>query len=200
MTTDNGTVRKFETGAKRDTAQDKLDFEGFLSPLVLERYAQYMHKHRKMADGSLRDSDNWQKGIPLSVYMKSTFRHFFDMWKEHRGLVTKDGLEEALCALLFNISGYLHEHLRSKAEEQPEVKTGTDPILKALLASRPQCPRRYSANVWEDRVHGLFKWVVTSTDITGNDARDEETGSCLTRRGAASSAEDCLRKATRVPT
>jgi len=111
MTQDNGQVRKFETGATRDTAQNKLDFEGFFSPLVMERYAEYMHKHRLMADGSLRDSDNWQKGIPLPVYMKSGFRHFFDWWKGHRGLPLKDCLEEVLCALLFNAGGYLHEIL-----------------------------------------------------------------------------------------
>lgn len=99
-------MRKFDTGATRDSDSEKLDFEGFLSPIVLERYAQYMHKHRKQADGSLRDSDNWQKGIPKDVYMKSMWRHFFAVWKSHRsGSVSKDDL----CALLFNVMGYLHE-------------------------------------------------------------------------------------------
>jgi hypothetical protein len=112
VTGDNGVVRVFETGALRDTAADKLDYEGFLSPLVLEEYAKYMHKHRKMADGSMRDSDNWQKGIPKTQYIKSTFRHFFDFWKEHRGLPTKDGLVAAALGVLFNVSGYLHEHLK----------------------------------------------------------------------------------------
>ena len=99
-------MRKFDTGATSDSDSEKLDFEGFLSPIVLERYAQYMHKHRKQADGSLRDSDNWQKGIPKDVYMKSMWRHFFAVWKSHRsGSVSKDDL----CALLFNVMGYLHE-------------------------------------------------------------------------------------------
>lgn len=105
-------MRKFETGATRDTDINKPDYEGFLSPLVIERYGRYMNKHRKQADGKLRDSDNWQKGIPKEAYMKSAWRHFIDMWKEHRGIITKDGIEEALCALLFNVSGYLHEHLK----------------------------------------------------------------------------------------
>lgn len=107
-------MRTFETGATRDQDENKPDFEGFLSPLVLDRYAEYMHKHRKQADGTLRDSDNWQKGIPLPAYMKSGFRHFLDWWKEHRGHRTKEGLEEALCALIFNASGYLHEVLRDR--------------------------------------------------------------------------------------
>lgn len=108
-------MRTFETGATRDTDTDKLDFEAFLSPLVLERYAEYMHRHRVQPDGSLRDGDNWQKGIPRDAYMKSAWRHFFDWWKEHRGLDSREGLEDALCALLFNVSGYLHEVLKDKA-------------------------------------------------------------------------------------
>jgi hypothetical protein len=106
-------IRCFETGATRDTDYGKLDYEGFLSPLVLERFAQYMDSHRKMADGSLRDSDNWQKGIPQDAYMKSAWRHFMDVWKAHRGVGETD-IEEALCALLFNVQGYLHEHLKEQ--------------------------------------------------------------------------------------
>jgi len=39
-------MRTFASGATRDADDHKLDFEGFLSPFVLERYAQYMHKHQ----------------------------------------------------------------------------------------------------------------------------------------------------------
>lgn len=107
-------MRKFETGATRNDDADKYDFEGFLSPLVIQRFGQYMHKHRLQADGTLRDSDNWQKGIPKSAYIKSAFRHFHDWWLEHRGYPSREGLEDALCALLFNVSGYLHELLKEK--------------------------------------------------------------------------------------
>ena len=100
--------RTFDTGATRDTDDGKYDYEGFLSPLVLERYAEFMHGHRKMSDGSTRDSDNWQQGIPLDVYMKSMWRHFFDVWSWHRGATSKDYIDVALCALLFNVMGYLH--------------------------------------------------------------------------------------------
>ena len=109
-------MREFETGATRDTDTDKPDYEGFLSPLVLARFAEYMHKNRVQADGQLRASDNWQKGIPLDAYMKSGWRHFMEWWTQHRkGSDTnifdfKD--EETLCALLFNVQGYLHELLR----------------------------------------------------------------------------------------
>ncbi|MBW7970974.1 hypothetical protein [Bradyrhizobium sp. BR 10289] len=116
-------VRQFGTGATRDLDANKLDFEGFLSPLVLERYAEHMHKARRMPDGSMRDSDNWQLGIPVKVYMKSLWRHFVSVWKLHRGLpvteevrgevIVKD-LETELCAVIFNASGMLHEVLKAK--------------------------------------------------------------------------------------
>jgi len=107
-------MRNFKTGATRNNNEDKLDFEGFFSPLVMERYAEYMHENRKQADGKYRDSDNWQKGIPLTSYMKSMWRHFMDVWKLHRGLTAKESLETALCALMFNVMGYLHVILKDK--------------------------------------------------------------------------------------
>jgi len=110
-------IRKFTTGAIRDSDQQKIDPEGFLSPLVIERYCQYMHKHRFMADGSVRESDNWQKGIPVDVYMKSMWRHFLDIWKWHRKVDEMVDIEESLCALLFNVQGMLFEILKSKEEK-----------------------------------------------------------------------------------
>jgi len=116
---DGGTVtstggRYFTSGAYRDTDDGKLDYEGFLSPAVLERYAQYMDKHRRQSDGVVRDSDNWQAGIPRNEYMKSGLRHVFDWWKAHRGLSCRDGIEDALCGVLFNACGYLHELLKEQ--------------------------------------------------------------------------------------
>ena len=106
--------RVFKTGATRDTESGKLDYEGFLSPLVMKRYAEYLNGHRTMKDGSTRDSDNWQKGIPFNVYMKSAYRHFIDMWIYHRGWLRDNGFEDAMCAVLFNVMGYLHERLKAK--------------------------------------------------------------------------------------
>ncbi|MFI4971126.1 MAG: hypothetical protein ACHP7H_00485 [Hyphomicrobiales bacterium] len=121
-------VRTFGTGATRDLDANKLDFEGFLSPLVLKRYAEHMHKARKMPDGSMRASDNWQLGIPVDAYMKSLFRHMFDVWATHRGIEctevvrgvnTVKDIETELCAVLFNSSGMLHELLKAKLEASP---------------------------------------------------------------------------------
>lgn len=104
-------VRVFETGANRDVDTNKLDFEGFLAPSVLQRFAEYMHKNRFLRDGSMRDSDNWQKGIPRGVYIKSMWRHFFAVWRGHRLALD---VEEELCALMFNVMGYLFELLKAK--------------------------------------------------------------------------------------
>jgi len=111
---DDGTMASFQTGATRTSEQGKYDYEGFISPLALERYAQYMHKHRATPDGGFRASDNWQLGIPLDAYMKSSWRHFLDWHKQHRGLPGQDTLEDSLCAVIFNAMGYLHETLKKK--------------------------------------------------------------------------------------
>lgn len=103
-------MRTFKTGATRNSDESKLDFEGFLSPTAIEHFANYMHKNRIQADGNIRDSDNWQKGIPLDSYMKSMWRHFFDVWKSHRGIETQEDMITNLSALMFNVQGYIHEY------------------------------------------------------------------------------------------
>lgn len=115
-------IRTFKTGAKRDKEDGKLDYEGFLSPIVLQKYAEYMHTHRWMKDGTYRESDDWAKGIPKDVYMKSGLRHAMDWWLEHRDFKSRDGIIEALCGLLFNAQGYLYEIIK----EDESRKTGKD--------------------------------------------------------------------------
>ncbi len=108
-------MREFESGATRDTEEEKLDYEGFLSPLALEAYARYMHEHRTQADGALRDSDNWQKGMPLSVYMKSLWRHMVALWTIHRaGKENLGAFDEALGGIIFNAFGYWHTRLQGE--------------------------------------------------------------------------------------
>lgn len=110
-------VRTFETGATRSSSADKPDYSGYLSPLVMKRFGEYMLKHQVQADGQVRASDNWQKGIDRASYMESGFRHFMDWWFWERGWsgLAKEELEEALCALYFNVGGYLHELLKERA-------------------------------------------------------------------------------------
>lgn len=121
-------MREFATGATRASDTGKPDYEGFLSPTVLWRFGQYMVKHRVQTDGKLRDSDNWQKGIPEAQYLKSLFRHFIDVWLHHRGqhALANETLQDALCGILFNAQGYLHEQLKGKAQCQTVGFTKTE--------------------------------------------------------------------------
>lgn len=109
-------VREFASGAVRDGDADKVDYEGFLSPLVLERFGRYMHEHRRMGDGTIRASDNWQRGIPLDAYMKSGWRHFMEWWRLHRMGGEAEQIEDGICGVLFNAQGYLHEVLMKRSE------------------------------------------------------------------------------------
>jgi hypothetical protein len=116
-------MRTFDTGATRDGEDGKLDYEGFLSPLALEVYAEFMNANRVQADGQLRDSDNWQKGIPIESYRKSLLRHVFAAWKLWRGYRSIDergraqNLTDELCAILFNTQGLLHEMVKAERVE-----------------------------------------------------------------------------------
>ena len=119
-TKDTGIIRKFASGATRDTSQDKLDYEGFLSPIVIEKYAEYMHKNRVQSDGSLRDSDNWQKHFGenhFAVCMKSLYRHFIDMWKIHRKLPARGDITEAMMGILFNVIAYADKYYKDKLKD-----------------------------------------------------------------------------------
>lgn len=103
-------VRVFGTGAMRDVDEGKLDPEGFLSPLVIKAFSEYMHENRKLKDGSFRASDNWQQFFGpdhRSVCMKSLLRHVMDVWLLHRGKPAREDIKKALCGVLFNAQAYL---------------------------------------------------------------------------------------------
>lgn len=114
---DRASIRRFETGATRNNDENQLDFEGFLSPAVLKAFAEYMHRNRRQADGSIRSSDNWQNGIPLDSYMKSLLRHVMDLWMIHRGLPPREDFDAAVGGILFNAMGYWHETLKSQRDK-----------------------------------------------------------------------------------
>lgn len=119
-------TRTFVTGATRDQDTTKLDYEGFVSPLVWSRYAAYMHecRLRNIPEGmKIRESDNWQKGIPRDAYMKSHLRHTMDLWMWHRNwsFLTDKQIEDTLCAILFNVQGYLHELLKERLQGEVDA-------------------------------------------------------------------------------
>lgn len=110
-------MRQFETGATRDTDTNKPEYNGFNSPLVEKRFGEYMNLHRRQPDGTLRDSTNWKKGIPVEVYVQSLHRHIIDLWLHTDGYpdeAVDPDIESVLCAVRFNVNGMLHEILKAK--------------------------------------------------------------------------------------
>ena len=107
-------MRSYGTGGVRSELGDKLQYEGYFSPMVLRRRAQYMKKHQEQEDGEHREPDNWQNGMPMDDYIDSLFRHFIDIWLNHREVIRleKDEVEELLCAMMFNCEGYLFELMK----------------------------------------------------------------------------------------
>lgn len=89
-------MRKFETGAIRDTGEGKYEYFGFRHPLIEQSFAKYMYEHSIMPDGSLRDANNWWKGWDKNISLQSMVRHLEDLQAIDAGLVViearyKDG-------------------------------------------------------------------------------------------------------------
>ena len=121
----------------------KLDYEGFLNPLVLEAFAKYMHKNRIQADGKIRASDNWQKLFGKDHYevcAKSNLRHVHSFWKAHRGYKTEESIMDSLMGQMFNVQAYAlkllqeDEPRKAKWETVADFKGGVsvDKILKRI--------------------------------------------------------------------
>ena len=65
----------------------------------------------------------------MEDYIESNFRHLHEFWKEHRDIRTEAGIIAALCGIMFNTMGYLHEYLKDHemqdfdgADPTPEMK------------------------------------------------------------------------------
>lgn len=94
-TLDSGKRQEFETGARRDTQDDKPRYD-LISVIALKRLAELMGR------GAEKYGDrNWEEGIPLSRFYASLFRHMIQ-WAEG------DTTEDHLAAVLFNAMGILH--------------------------------------------------------------------------------------------
>ena len=109
-------IRTFDTGATRDTEVGKLNYIKALSPLVLQKYIEYLGKHRIQTDGSLRDWNNWKLGISKQTYIESLARHLVALWLMHEGEVAYDNhgevtIIDTLNAIIFNAMGYAYEIL-----------------------------------------------------------------------------------------
>lgn len=100
-------MRKFKTGAVRDSDSDKEDYIETISWSAFKRYAQYMTgKKAKYGSG------NFKKGIPIESYEQSLVRHVqkYLSNKYEDGQVERG--EDHLSAILFNVFGIMHEELK----------------------------------------------------------------------------------------
>jgi len=125
-------LRNFNTGAIRDTAEGKLNYIKGLSPIVDRGYLEYLDKHRKLPDGSMREFDNWKNGIPQEVYLESLDRHERAVWLICHGYKAFDNrgevsLKDSLYGVLFNTIGMLHEILDKEVAKIGDDSNRTKP-------------------------------------------------------------------------
>jgi len=135
------TMRIFDTGATRNVETDP-DYHGFFSPLSMHAYGEYMHAHRLQADGTMRDSNNWQLGMPQDSFVRSLVRHAHDVELIHDGykeLARSDvrdpsTLKAHLSAIIFNAQGMLHFLVKEDIEAQREAEPYSmfDEILRQI--------------------------------------------------------------------
>jgi len=117
-------IQTFESGATRTSEDGRLSYVRGLSPVVLRRYLQYLAKHRKQADGSMREFDNWKQGIPMRRSFDGLGRHFFTLWLLMEGLDIYDDsgqedIQDVLCAIMFNTMSMLYQELMQPRIIQP---------------------------------------------------------------------------------
>lgn len=121
---DNGIIRISSTGANRDSAINKLEYVKYISPIVLKAFAEYMLKHSILPDGTKRAGDNWKKGFgetyreTKDIVFNSDFRHFMDLWLEHDGFESQNGVDEALGGIIFNTMAYWDAILKERLENK----------------------------------------------------------------------------------
>jgi len=78
-------TRTFETGANRNSSDGKYQYSKFINPLNEYSFAKYMHGKRQLADGTLRDGDNWTHGIDQESLIDSLTRHVKEVELLHLG-------------------------------------------------------------------------------------------------------------------
>lgn len=95
VTKDSGERRQFATGAQRDVVTGKGRYD-LISPIMIDRLAQLLQRGAEKYDDR-----NWEKGMPLSVYVDSGLRHLYKFLEGHRD-------EDHLIAAIWNLQALLH--------------------------------------------------------------------------------------------
>lgn len=111
---DSGERRQFDSGAIRDRAAGKGRFD-LIPTQLLFRLARHYEA------GSIKYSDrNWEKGMPISVYIDSALRHMFKYiagWND----------EDHLAAAIWNLAAIMFME-----DEMPHLQDLPDRIDKTL--------------------------------------------------------------------
>ena len=116
-------VRQFGV-ATRNPLGDKIQYfgpDGLFSVPAIRAYGKFMRKHRTLADGALRDYNNWRQGdgIPQRVCIDSLSRHMLDLAEllEDVTVIDEESGEEvtvteACCAIIFNAMAILDAEVK----------------------------------------------------------------------------------------
>ncbi len=104
---DSGTRQEFNTGAVRDTADEK-PRPDLISPFALERLGEWLRL------GAIKYRErNWEAGMPISRCVASLWRHLLKYQQgEHD--------EDHLAAILFNAMAIIHYEEMIKRGTLPE--------------------------------------------------------------------------------
>ena len=111
--------RVFESGASRNSDKGKLQKDLFLDAKVIHEYCKFMHKNRKTDSGTIREGDNWKKGIPVPALMASMVRHVEDVKLHHQGYhdSTEETYLDSIFGAIFNLMGLAHDEINLKGNE-----------------------------------------------------------------------------------
>ena len=114
---DTGDRRGWETGAVRDASEGKAEISQIYPPAI-------MRLAKRGTDGAKKyDSYNFAKGIPLSVYTDSLYRHL-------NAYQMLDDSEDHLAAIMWNAMGLMFTEDR--------ISDGTLPVsLDDIYEWRP---------------------------------------------------------------
>ena len=106
-------IRTFDTGAIRDTGDDKEDYIESISWLTMKRYCEYMGiAAKKYGRG------NWIKGIPVDSYEQSLLRHIQKYIANKNYNANLEPEVDHLSAALFNLQGIIHQEEVEKIKKQ----------------------------------------------------------------------------------
>jgi hypothetical protein len=102
-------MRKFTSGAVRDSDDTKEDYVETISWRAMKRYAKYMTGKK-----SRYGSGNFKKGIPIESYEQSLLRHIQKYLENKYEGGTIEVEEDHLSAIVFNTFGIMHEENETK--------------------------------------------------------------------------------------